>query len=394
MSLLMQALANAEAHKRQITQQSEPDESEAQEAAANIFNAAQTNRSAFSIIVNALIVLILIGIAWFSYKLYQLNQIPDNIPLATTTNATDVPPEPANIDADISTTPQTPVETKAKPKTAAVKGQLISNHSKQATNQKTQKQTKLSRNKTIDKNHEGLQKAVLSDDVKAAQTYVLEPNAQDKQRHVQQRQAQANAIDAIKIERKPGELISDETLQQAYLAFKSGEYNDANRLYKAVLQDDILQTDALLGMAAIAQKESRFADAAGWYRRALHSEPNNPLALAGLAATKPMLNINSQEQRLKKLISQQPYHAQHYANLGNFYASQQAWGKAQAAFFEANNHDKQNAQFAFNLAISLEHLGKPSLAATHYQRALRLVNDQKLSVPNAEQIQQRLRVLQ
>jgi tetratricopeptide (TPR) repeat protein len=152
--------------------------------------------------------------------------------------------------------------------------------------------------------------------------------------------------------------------------------------------------DALVGMAAIAQNEGRNADAVGWYQKVLEIEPHNAVALSGVVNTMPNGNGISQESRLKNLIASQPQVASLHASLGNLYADQELWAQAQQAYFEANRYDNYNAEYAFNLAVSLEHLRKPILALSHYKRALALVLKTGGTLPDINQIQARIDALQ
>lgn len=392
MSLLMKALANAEENKRALIQQARNDDSEQQQAAANIFTASQHPNASFSMLINGLIVLIIIGIFWFSYKLYQLNQIPDN--LAVNSLSVKQPIAQGRLTTKTSTRP---VTTTVPPKVKLTEPVITFKNSNGAPAKKAETvkpERKITKISTAEKSKPTKPtQTVATGKIDAfSETPDLAPTADATTAKVSN--TQPTGPTQIKVEHKAGDIVLDQRLQNAYQAFVSGDPAKAKSLYRSVLKQDIYQTDALLGMAAIAQKNGRYADASGWYQKALATEPNNPVALAGLAATSPTQSASNQEQRLKRLISKQPYHAQHYANLGNLYASQQSWTKAQAAFFEANRHDKSNAQFAFNLAVSLEHLGKPSLAVQHYVRALTIVKQQNLSVPDRTQIQQRLDVLQ
>jgi len=61
----------------------------------------------------------------------------------------------------------------------------------------------------------------------------------------------------------------DPTLMAAYQAFTRGEDVAAQQQYRQVLQRDVHNVDALLGMAAIAQRQGRNADAAGWYQKSI-----------------------------------------------------------------------------------------------------------------------------
>ena len=78
--------------------------------------------------------------------------------------------------------------------------------------------------------------------------------------------------------------------------------------------------------------------------------------------------------RLRVLVDQagdQPYI--HFA-LGSWYARQQRWGDAQQAYFEAFRRDAGNADYAYNLAVSLDRMGQAKAALEYYQKALGLAD--------------------
>ncbi len=184
------------------------------------------------------------------------------------------------------------------------------------------------------------------------------------------------------------------TLISAYQAFNHGELSQAQQLYRQVLQKDVRNVDALLGMAAIAQKQARNSDALGWYQKALEVDPTQPFALGAMVALQPALDTDSQITRLKNLIIQQPENAQFHSALGNLYAEQNRWQEAQAAYFEAARFAPQSAEFLFNLAVSLEHLNQPQLALTQYQRALQLVERTGATTPDPRILKNRILTLQ
>ena len=72
----------------------------------------------------------------------------------------------------------------------------------------------------------------------------------------------------------------------------------------------------------------------------------------------------------------------HFA-LGLQYVTQGRWPDAQAAFFEALRNEPTNADYAYNLAVSLDRLGQAQSAATYYQRALDLATASALFSPEA-----------
>jgi len=175
----------------------------------------------------------------------------------------------------------------------------------------------------------------------------------------------------------------DPTLLAAYQAYSRGDDAAAQKQYRQVLQSDIRNVDALLGMAAIAVRQSRYADANGWYQKVLEIEPRNSTALSAIAnsqiSTESVAAATADnagtESRIKSMLAQQPEAANLHAALGNLYAAQNQWPLAQMAYFNASRYAPNSADYAFNLAISLDQLGKPALALAQYQRALALLNN-------------------
>jgi tetratricopeptide (TPR) repeat protein len=74
------------------------------------------------------------------------------------------------------------------------------------------------------------------------------------------------------------------------------------------------------------------------------------------------------------LIAREPS-APLYFNLGNVHAEQGQWPQAQQAYFQAHNLDPRNPDYAYNLAVGLEHLGQQKIALDYYRKALQLATD-------------------
>lgn len=186
----------------------------------------------------------------------------------------------------------------------------------------------------------------------------------------------------------------DPTLQAAYEAFSHGDDVSAQQKYRLVLQKDVRNIDALLGMAAIAQRQERNMDAIGWYRKVIEIEPRNSIAQSAMANLEATTDGVGAESKIKSMLARQPDAANLHAALGNLYAAQNQWAAAQAAYFNASQYAPVSADYAFNLAISLEHLGKPKLALVQYQRALELLNMTGAASPDRAQLEARIRALQ
>lgn len=161
-------------------------------------------------------------------------------------------------------------------------------------------------------------------------------------------------------------------LTEAYSAFNSGNLEPATRLYGQLLRSEPNNVDALLGLAAIATQQGDSDQATRHYLKVLEVEPRNSLAQAGLIGMLGRADPLAAETRLKQLIAREPSAYLHFT-LGNVYADQNRWPDAQQAYFQAHHLQSGNPDYAYNLAVGLEHVGQPKLALEYYRRALQLV---------------------
>ena len=202
------------------------------------------------------------------------------------------------------------------------------------------------------------------------------------------RHAASNTGNALQVERNNGADGVDPTLLSAWQAYRAGDFATAWQLYGTVLQRDNKNRDALLGMAAIARQQGQDNVAAKYYSRVLSLDPRDPQAHAGMAALASSDSANT-ESKLKLQLSFRPDAAELHFALGNLYAEQLRWSEAQPVYQNAYNRNPDDAQFAFNLAVSLDHLGQNKQAAQLYQKALQL-NASAATGINREQVQQRI----
>ena len=180
-------------------------------------------------------------------------------------------------------------------------------------------------------------------------------------------------------------------VQQAYQAFNGGQLGAARQQYESVLQQDANNRDALLGLAAVAQRENQGAQAASLYVRLLEINPDDGVALAGLIGLRQGDVVQS-EAKLKAILARTPDSGPVLFALGNVYAKQRRWNEAQQQFFRAYSAAPGNPDYAFNLAVGLDRLNQPKLAATYYQRALTLAQTTPAAFDQAV-VQTRLREL-
>jgi tetratricopeptide (TPR) repeat protein len=157
-------------------------------------------------------------------------------------------------------------------------------------------------------------------------------------------------------------------LAQAWAAYQRGALAEAQRLYTEA-QARQPGTDALLGLAAIAALQNRDAEAQGLYREVLALDPRNAAAQAALFDLVGNTDAAATESRLKMLIEREPS-PQLHQTLANLYAEQGRWREAQAAYFDAWRGAPDNADYAYNLAVSLDQLREHAAALTYYEKAL------------------------
>jgi tetratricopeptide (TPR) repeat protein len=159
----------------------------------------------------------------------------------------------------------------------------------------------------------------------------------------------------------------------AYSAYLAGDLAAARADYQEALREEPANRDALLGLAALDVRAGRFEAAEAAYLRLLRADPRDAHAHAALLALRAgRVDPVAAESRVKSMLADNPgAHALNFA-LGNQLAQQGRWAEAQAEYFKAFSAEPDNPDFAYNLAVSLDHLRQPQLALEYYRRALAL----------------------
>ena len=171
-------------------------------------------------------------------------------------------------------------------------------------------------------------------------------------------------------------------LERGYEMFHSGDAESAGQAYGAVLVYEPRNRDALLGLAAVVSREDRWEEAAGYYARVLATNPADTVARAALLAIDKRDPVH-RESRLKALLWSEPRAAYLHFSLGNVYAEQSRWSQAQQSYFNAYRFDNGNADYAYNLAVSLDHLSRRESALDFYREAFVLARSRPGSFETA-----------
>lgn len=165
----------------------------------------------------------------------------------------------------------------------------------------------------------------------------------------------------------------NDLVKRGFNAYQLGDFELARREYEKALALAPLDRDALLGGAALASVEGRWQDAIRLYQARLAEVPTDEFARAGLLS---LASLDSEDPSLKRdinlMLGEFPDAAHLHFIKGAIHAASREWGAAQKAFFDAYYLDRFNADYAYNLAVSMDHLNQVLEAKSYYQLALRL----------------------
>lgn len=190
----------------------------------------------------------------------------------------------------------------------------------------------------------------------------------------------AQHIDSPVVAARPMIVQIHPSVESGYAAYQAGRMDAARTEYRQALREEPGNRDALLGLAAVEMQAHRYEAADALYRRLLLADPRDAHAHAGMMALRSQqLDPVAAESRLKTLLASDPgADALHFA-LGNQYAQQDRWAEAQQAYAQAAAGDPGNPDYAYNLAVSLEHLRRTAPALAQYRRALALAEKRTAS---------------
>lgn len=173
-------------------------------------------------------------------------------------------------------------------------------------------------------------------------------------------------------------------LRDAWLAYNKADYSTASKIYENVLRREAKNRDALLGMAAVAIKSSDYKKAKASYRLLLKLDPRDQVAVSAMSNLEALSAGSQDESKLKFMLQQQPSASHLNFALGNYYARKNRWPEAQAEYFKAWQGNSDNADYIYNLAVSLDQLGKTKEALRFYRESLLYAMKQNISFSKAD----------
>lgn len=224
---------------------------------------------------------------------------------------------------------------------------------------------------------------------------VREPTAQQNAAAESNLQAAQSALNQMEtppqIVRRQLSASVDPDVTRGYRALQQNQFSQAREAYSQVLSRIATQRDALLGIAYAHHALGDTTQAVATLRRLIELYPRDSDAISALyliGGGDPL----EQESRLKQMLerSERPS-ALHYA-LGVLYFEQSRYGEAERAFDRAFSIEPEQPDYAFNLALALDRLGRTREAARQYVVALNLAN-QASSVFSRDLARARVRAL-
>ncbi|WP_179402659.1 tetratricopeptide repeat protein [Burkholderia guangdongensis] len=165
----------------------------------------------------------------------------------------------------------------------------------------------------------------------------------------------------------------DSAFDQAYAAHRAGRLGDAEHGYRAALDANPADADALHLFGVLRHQQGRHAEAADLVGRAVALRPDDPAFRLNLGnALKALGRLDEAIDRFRDALTLAPEFPLAHYNLGNAYAVQERHADAVAAFERALRLTPGDASIHNNLGNALNALGRHDDALAAFRRALEL----------------------
>lgn len=180
---------------------------------------------------------------------------------------------------------------------------------------------------------------------------------------------------------------------EAYDLYQKGEYELSLSKYTQAYRQSPINQDVLLGMVATHTKLGQ-PDLANVYHQKLKNLGFEQDGKVTTDASKALSDrpIPPTPNLLLAQLKKTPNDAQLNFAVATLFAKQGDWQKAQNYYFKAHQFAPNNPNYAFNLAVSLEHLGHSKTALSFYKKTKNLMQVSPSSV-NPMIVAKRLDVL-
>ena len=172
------------------------------------------------------------------------------------------------------------------------------------------------------------------------------------------------------------ELNINQAIQQAVAAHKEGKLEEAERLYRVVLQAQPTNVATHINLGNILMELRRLDEAEASYKKAIDLKPDSIEAYYNLSVTLQGLGrLDEAEASYKKAIEFKPDFIEAHSNLGVTLKELNKLDEAEASFKKAIELKPDYAESYCNLGVILQQLGKFDEAETSYRKAIELKPD-------------------
>ena len=195
----------------------------------------------------------------------------------------------------------------------------------------------------------------------------------------------------LQIQRGTLKASVDADVMRGYKALGQNQFSQAREAYSQVLTSNPTQRDALLGIAYAHQALGNTDQALSTLRRLVELYPRDSDGMSALYLIGGG-DLVAEETRFKQLLDRSEYPAAVHYTLGVIYFEQRRFGEAERAFSRASSLSPAQPDYAYNLALALDQLGRSRDAARQYVVALNLAN-QTSAVFSRDLARARLRIL-
>ncbi len=168
----------------------------------------------------------------------------------------------------------------------------------------------------------------------------------------------------------------DQMIQQAKLALKESKLEEAEFLFKNILQVEPTHYKAHNNLGAILIKLGRLDEAKASFKKAIEHKPEFEVAYFNLGIVLEKLDkLDEAEVSFKKAIEYKPNYFEAHNNLGIAQEKLGRLDKAETSYKKAIEYKPEFEVAHYNLGIVLEKLGRYDEAETSYKKAIKYKPD-------------------
>ncbi len=162
-------------------------------------------------------------------------------------------------------------------------------------------------------------------------------------------------------------------LQQAFGCHQQGEYEEAERLYSQIVEEEPENAIAWCLLGMVARRREKVEEAIAYYQKAIAIKPDFTEARFNLGnALSAIGQVESAIACYQSLLTLEPHHAGAYSNLGLLYHKQNQIDRALEVYQKAIALDPTQVETLYNLGNLFKSQGQFDRAIVYYQQALEL----------------------